>query len=127
MFQLRHFAAGVTLAVATVLTGCSNRPMAVPSSAQGMTEGNGDRISYRASQFGRVYVSDESTKKILYQGDIHRDETIEVLPRDNRITLGGRPVSESSLRDGDTYKIYFEPMDRGRVARYRVVEEERVR
>lgn len=127
MVELRHYAAGVTLAVATVLGGCANRPMAVPSSAQSMTEGNGDRISYRASQFGRVYVSDESSKKILYQGDIHRDETVEVAPRDNRITLGGRTVSESSLRDGDTYKIYFEPMDRGRVARYRASADERGR
>lgn len=123
MLQLRHYAAGVTLAVATVLGGCSGRPMSVPSSAQSVTEGNGDRMSYRAGQFGRIYVSNESSHKILYQGDIRRDETIEVLPRDNRITVGGRTVSESSLRDGDQYRIYFEPMDHERVVKYRVVEE----
>jgi len=128
MLQLRHYAAGVTLAVATVLGGCSDRPMSIPSTAQSMTEGNGEQISYRAGQHGRVYVSDESTQKILYQGDIRRDETIEVRPRDNRISVGGRTVSESSLRDGDRYKIYFEPMDRERTVKYRVVEErERVR
>jgi len=123
MLQLRHYAAGFTLAVAAVLGGCSDRPMSVPSSAQSVTEGNGDRMSYRAGQFGRIYVSNESNHKILYQGDIRRDETIEVLPRDNRITVGGRTVSESSLPDGDRYKIYFEPMDHERVVKYRVVEE----
>jgi hypothetical protein len=125
MLQLRQYALGAALAVAALLnTGCTSRPMSVPSSAQAMTEGNGDKISYRAGEFGRVYVADDSTKKILYQGDVRRDETVEVLPRDNRIMVGGRVVNEASMRDGDTYKIYFEPMDRARVVKHRVVEEE---
>ena len=126
MLQLRHYAAGMTLAVATVLGGCSSRPMAVPSSARSMAEGNGDRVAFRAAEPGRVYVSDESNHKIYYQGDVLRDDNVEVVPRDNRITVGGRPVSEASLPDGDRYKIYFEPMDHARVVKYRVVEEERV-
>ena len=123
MFQLRHYAAGVTLAVAAVLGGCAGRPMSVPVSAKMMTEGNGDRISFRAPEFGRVYVTNDSTNKILYQGDVRRDETVEVDPRDNRIRLAGRTVTESSLADGDRYKIYFEPLTHERVVRYRVVEE----
>jgi hypothetical protein len=122
MIQLRHYAAGVTLAVATVLTGCSSRPMAVPSSAQSMTEGNGDRISFRAAEPGRVYVSDESNHKIYYQGDVLRDDSVDVIPRDNRITISGRTVSEASLPDGDRYRIYFEPMNHARVVKYRVEE-----
>ena len=127
MLQLRHYAAGMTLAVAAALGGCSSRPMAVPSSAQSMAEGNGERLAFRAAEPGRVYVSDESNHKIYYQGDVIRNDNVEVLPADNRITVGGRTVSEASLPDGDRYKIYFEPMDHARVVKYRVVEEERVR
>jgi len=126
MLSLRQYAAGAAIAVAAMLTpGCASRPMSVPSSAQMMSEGNGDKVAYRAGEFGRVYVADDSSKKILYQGDIARDETIEVSPKDNRISLGGRVVSEASLRDGDRYKIYFEPMDHARTVKYRVTEEER--
>jgi hypothetical protein len=126
MLQLRHYAAGMTLAAATVLGGCSTRPMAVPSSAQSMAEGNGERLAFRAAEPGRVYVSNESNHKIYYQGDVRRDDNVEVTPGDNRITIGGRTVSEASLPDGDRYRIYFEPMDHSRVVKYRVVEEERV-
>jgi len=124
MLQLRQYAAGAALAVAVVMApGCAHRPMSVPSSAQMMTEGNGDKVSYRSGQFGRVYVTNDSTGKILYQGDVARDETVEVIPKDNRIMVGGRVASEASMRDGDRYKIYFEPMDHERVVKYRVVEE----
>lgn len=123
MLQLRQYAAGLTLGTAILLTsGCASRPMSVPSSAQMMTEGNGDRVSFRAAEFGRVYVTNDSTGKILYQGDVRTGDTVEVTPRDNRITIGGRTVSESSMRDGDRYKIYFEPMDHARVTKYRVEE-----
>ena len=44
--------------------------------------------------------------------------------RDIDETGAGRVVNEASMRDGDTYKIYFEPMDRARVVKHRVVEEE---
>ena len=126
MLQLRQYAAGAALAVAVMAApGCAHRPMSVPSSAQMMTEGNGDKISYRAGQFGRIYVTNDSTGKILYQGDVARDETVEVIPRDNRITVGGRVASEAPLADGDRYKIYFEPMDHARTVKYRVREEER--
>ena len=123
MLQVRQYAAGAALAVAVVLApGCAHRPMSVPSSAQMMTEGNGDKISYRTGQFGRVYVTNDSTGKILYQGDVARDETVEVIPKDNRIMVGGRVASEAAMRDGDRYKIYFEPMDHSRVVKYRVEE-----
>ena len=131
MFQLRHYAAGAALAIATLVTGCANRPMEVPSSAQLMTEGNGDRLTFRAAEAGRVYVSNESDGKILYQGEVRRGDAVEVTPKDDRIQIDGRTVTETSMGDGEQYKIYFEPMERGRTARYRVVEErvrtERVR
>jgi len=123
MLQLRQYAAGAALAVAVMMApGCAHRPMSVPSSAHMMTEGNGDKVSYRSGQFGRVYVTNDSTGKILYQGDVARDETVEVIPKDNRIMVGGRVASEAAMRDGDRYKIYFEPMDHSRVVKYRVEE-----
>ena len=84
-------------------------------------------MTHTCRQLKRFGGEDGTPFAIADQGDIRRDETVEVLPRDNRITVGGRVVSESSLRDGDRYKIYFEPLDRARVVKYRVVEEKRTR
>ena len=71
--------------------------------------------------------SDDSNHKIYYQGDVRAAITSRSARGDNRITIGGRTVSEASLPDGDRYKIYFEAMDPPRGVKYRVVEEERVR
>ena len=119
MLQLRHYAAGAALAIATMVTGCASRSMEVPSSAQLMTQGSGDQIMFRATQPGRVYVSNESDGKILYQGDVRRGDAVEVDPKKDRIQIDGRTVTETSMGDGEKYRIFFEAMDRGRAARYR--------
>ncbi len=112
MLQLRHYAAGAALAIATMVSGCASRSMEVPASAQLMTQGSGDQVMFRATQPGRVYVSNESDGKILYQGEVRRGDAVEVDPKDDEIQIGGRTVTQTSMGDGDQYKIFFEPMDR---------------
>jgi len=122
MNSMRQYAAGAALGLAVLVSGCAAPPMAVPSSATMMSEGN-TKVSYRPPQFGRVYVTDDTDHKILYQGDADRDELVEVDARQDRIMVGGRPVSEVVLDDNHQYRVYFEPLSQERVVKYRVVEE----
>jgi hypothetical protein len=122
MYGFRQYAAGVAVGLIAFLSGCADRPMSVPASASLMTEGS-QRASFRATDDGRVYVTDDSDKKILYQGDINKGEMVEVNAQDDRILVGGRTVSERAMDDNHQYRLFFEPMSHERTVRYRVVEE----
>jgi len=122
MYGFRQYAAGVAVGLMAFLSGCADRPMSVPASASLMTEGS-QRASFRATDDGRVYVTDDSDKKILYQGDINKGEMVEVNAQDDRILVGGRTVSERAMDDNHQYRLFFEPMSHERTVRYRVVEE----
>jgi hypothetical protein len=126
MLKLRQYAAGAIVGFAALLSGCADRPMSVPASASLMTEGNGDRITFRPTEYGRVYVTDQSDgDKIVYQGEVDRGETVELNAKDDRVTVAGRTVTERAMDSGHQYKIFFEPMSKERVVRYKetVVEE----
>jgi hypothetical protein len=122
MCRFRQYAAGVAVGMMAFLSGCADRPMSVPASASLMTEGS-QRASFRATDHGRVYVTDETDKKILYQGDVDKGEMVEVNATDDRIMVGGRTVSERAMEDTHDYRLYFEPLSGERTVRYRVVEE----
>jgi hypothetical protein len=122
MTRFRQFAAGATVGFAAILSGCADRTPAVPASANLMTEGS-NQISFRANEFGRVYISDETDHRILYQGDVDKGDMVELNAKDDRILVAGRTVSERPMEDTHDYKIFFEPTSKERTVRYRVVEE----
>src|SRR4051812_26053294 len=96
MCRFRQYAAGVAVGLMAFLSGCAERPLSVPASASLMTEGS-HRVSFRATDEGRVYVTDDNDKKILYQGEINKGEMVEVNAQDDRIMIGGRTVSEHAM------------------------------
>jgi hypothetical protein len=120
---LRPIAAAFATALLAILSGCADRPMSVPTSATLMTEGS-NRASFRTQHFGRVYITDETDKRILYQGDVDNGEMVEVNAVDDRILVGGRTVSERTMDDNHQYRIFFEPLSRERTARYRVDDDD---
>jgi hypothetical protein len=122
MCGFRQYAAGVAVGVMVFLSGCADRPMSVPASATLMTEGS-NRASFRATDHGRVYITDDTDKKILYQGEVDKGEMVEVNAKDDRIMVGGRTVSERTMDDNHDYRLFFEPLSSERTVRYRVVEE----
>jgi len=122
MCRFRQYAAGVAVGLMAILSGCADRPMSVPASASLMTEGS-QRASFRATDHGRVYVTDDTDKKILYQGDIDKGEMVDINAVDDRIMVGGRTVSERAMDDNHQYRLFFEPLSTERTVRYRVVEE----
>jgi len=122
MNKLRQYAAGMTVGLMAIVSGCADRPTAVPASANLMTEGS-NRMSFRATQFGRVYVTDETDKKILYQGEVDKGDMVEVNAQDDRVLVGGRTVTEQPMVDNHQYRVFFEPLSHERTVRYKVVEE----
>src|SRR5256885_15591573 len=122
MNKLRQYAVVVTVGLMAIVSGCADRPTAVPASANLMTEGS-NRMSFRPTQFGRVYVTDETDKKILYQGEVDKGDMVEVNAQDDRILVGGRTVTEQPMVDSHQYRVFFEPMSHERTVRYKVVEE----
>jgi len=121
--SLRHFALMGALGVVALFSGCTERPQAVPSTALLMTEGNGP-IVFRPTEYGRVYVADQSDDKILYQADIDRGDVVELDARKDEIRVAGRTVSDRTMEDGHNYRIFFEPMAKERVTKYRITKEE---
>jgi hypothetical protein len=122
MPNLRFYAPALSLTLLVILSGCADRPMSVPSSATLMTEGS-NRASFRATEFGRVYVTDETDKRILYQGDVDKGEMVEVNSVDDRILIGGRTVTDRPMDDNHQYRVFFEPMSRERSERYHTVDQ----
>jgi hypothetical protein len=92
-----------------------------------MSEGNGERVSFRATDYGRVYITDQSDQHILYSGEVRPGDPVELNARDDRIAVGGQTVFDKPLDDGHQFRIYFEPTGRTvteeRVVRYRTVNE----
>ncbi len=111
MNKLRQYAAGVTVGLMAIMSGCAD-----------LTEGS-NRMSFRPTQFGRVYVTDETDKKILYQGEVEKGDMVEVNAQDDRILVGGRTVTEQPMVDSHQYRVFFEPMSHERTVRYKVVDE----
>jgi hypothetical protein len=128
MLKVRHYAAGIALGLMGLVSGCADRPMTVPATANIVSEGNGDRVSYRVNDYGRVYITDQADQRIIYSGEVRPGDPVEVNAREDRILVGGHTVFDKPLDDGHQFRIYFEPGPRTvteeRVVRYRTVDEQ---
>ena len=122
MIKLRQIAAGLTVGALFLAGGCASPPAAVPASAQLMTSGS-TMATFRPTDSGRVYVVDENDHKIIYQAEVDRGEIVQVDSRKDRVEVAGRTVTEPALDDNHEYRIYFEPLPKERMTRYKVVEE----
>jgi hypothetical protein len=110
MKRFSEFAAGGALAAALFLgmPGCT-ATVDVPQDAQLMSEGTGE-VSARAPHAGTVYIVDTSDNKIVYKGDVARDQLVTVDGDHNKITSNGETLT-SNINGGHHYKIMFERND----------------
>ena len=106
---LSLFAAGV-LGLAVV--GCTHeRPKELPGTAVLAVEG--DRtLNYLAPADGMVTVYDARADKTVYSGEIKKGQNVMVDTSNNRITIDGKTVSDSTLFVGHPHRIFFEPSSR---------------
>ena len=128
MNVLRNTLVTTTLGVAAAVfvTGCAsdNHPNDVPSSAMLRSEGTG-RIVDTAPANGTVYVYDNSENRMIYSGTVMAGQRVTVNPKNDRIDVDDRKVSDQTLHTGDSYRIYFD-RNSPAVVEHRVVEEKRV-
>jgi hypothetical protein len=95
------------IAVLLLPSGCAtNRPDDVPSSAVLVEEGKG-RMGYTAPAHGMVYIWDSDQDRLVYSGNIERNQSISLDPEGDRIWLDSRTASEQRLDDGSEFEIYY--------------------
>jgi hypothetical protein len=102
--------------------GCAsnNWPDDVPHTASLNSEGNG-RLAFTAPSSGTVYVYDDSSNRLVYSGQVLSGQRIVVDPKNDRVDLDDRRVSNQSMGTEDRYQVYFDSQS-PRVVERRVIE-----
>ncbi len=115
MFRVGRFgmSAALGLTVAAGLIGCGGDPVRdqVPSTAMEAGTGTG-RFSQHAPYDATVYVKDQNTGKLVYMGQVRRDDEIIVDPRRDQVMVAGNSVPAKSLMTSDEYRVYFDRIKR---------------
>lgn len=101
-----------TSATATILAmgvvACEEQhPQVVPGDAQLVESGNQKGV-YTASHEGMVYVYDQQSNRLIWSGNVHRDDKISVDPSKNEITRNGQVVGKGTLTPYHTEQFWFE-------------------
>ena len=102
-------AAALLLGSAATLatSGCSDKGrMAIPNDADRLGSGRGE-VTATATRDGEAWILDENENKIVWSGNVRRDDRILIDPADNRIKVGGRTVSERALDRDHQYIVYI--------------------
>jgi hypothetical protein len=125
MLHVRNALQNVLVAFALVTAaGCaSDHPGNIPGSADMVAEGN-RRLVYQAPDHGMIYVYNDTRDKLIYSGEIDRNETITIDLEEDRLMMGAQELSEQDFDPDHRYQVYFDPQP-GRSRRV-VIEERRV-
>ena|SRR5689334_14849951 len=81
---------------------------AVPTDAHELGSGRG-KVSATAVRSGEVWVLDETANKLVWSGDVRRDDRIVVDPGANKIIVGGDTKAEHALSSDHRFIIYDRP------------------
>jgi hypothetical protein len=92
---------------AGLAAGCAGTgKSAIAPGADEVESGRGP-LDYEAQRDGEVFVYDAETDMMVFRGDVEDGQEVRVDPERNRITVGGRTVSEQPLIRDHKYRIYF--------------------
>jgi hypothetical protein len=110
LFLRTATAAALVLGGAAMLTtspGCSDKGrMAIPNDADRLASGRGE-VTATATRDGEVWILDKDDNRIVWSGDVRREDRIEIETKDNRIRVGGETKSERPLDSEHEYVIYI--------------------
>jgi hypothetical protein len=105
-------AAGLTVA----LPACQSK---VPGDASLVASGIGDTW-YIAHDTGMLYVYDKSWNKMVYAGEVHRGQRVELSAHRDKLLVDGLPrVEHIPLGEGSEYQFFLRPDPR--IARRTVI------
>ncbi|MFT3786487.1 MAG: hypothetical protein QM770_10015 [Tepidisphaeraceae bacterium] len=68
---------------------------------------NNDKVRWRAVDEGSVFISDDTDRTLLTWFKVHRDDTVEIIPKDDEIKLNGRDVYPKDLHRNNRHAIFF--------------------
>ena len=105
-----------TSAAATILAmgvvACEEQhPQVVPGDANLVVSGN-QKGMYTAPHNGMVYVYDQQSNRLIWSGNVHRDDKIAVDPSKNEVTQNGQVVAKGTLTPYHTDQFWFEQKGR---------------
>ena len=112
--MIRNLSLAAALLLTLALTGCTvtgDDPvteLGVERGAVVVEEGAG-RLSHEADANGRVWIYDKDDDRLVYEGRMTRNEEITLDPRDNRLTLNGKRITERDFKSNHMHRIYFKP------------------
>src|SRR3954470_1256234 len=87
-------------ALIVVLGGCTTeRPNDLPGNATLGAEGNRE-VHFMAPSSGTAYVYDNNNEHLIWSGAVHKGDTIDVDPDNNRITVADKKVTTQTLARG---------------------------
>jgi hypothetical protein len=98
----------VGVGISVGATGCAHEADSspvVPSSAVQMSSGD-KALAFTAPQDGVVYIRDDSDNRIVYSGDIKKDQTVHYDPDARRVMLDDNIVAHPS-GNNHPHSIYF--------------------
>jgi hypothetical protein len=122
--KLTHLIAGAVVATTSALFLPACQTMKVPGDAGLVASGIGN-TTYVAQQSGTVYVYDKSWDKIVYSGDVHAGQTINLDANNDKLFIDGQVrVEQIPLGEGSEYQIFVRPV-RTVVERRTIIERER--
>lgn len=112
--RIAHSIKALVLAggMALVGVGCAanNGPM-VPSGAMQMASGDRN-VAFTAPHDGTVYLRDDGDNKILYSGDVQKDQSIHYDPNAQQVVVDGRVVADKVPGGTRGHSLFFERADR---------------
>ena len=89
--------------------GCASKGRsAIPSDADRLGSGRGE-VTATATRDGEAWILDQNDNRVIWSGNVRRDDRIEIDPGENRVRVGGRTVSERALDRDHEYVIYTRP------------------
>jgi hypothetical protein len=102
-----RFASVASLVLLFMLTGCATGGLkSIPGDAMLIQQGTG-KLGLTASDDGAVYVRDQSTDRIVYQGRVNKGQRFEVDAPNDQVTLDGQKVKSVDLKTNGTYQVFF--------------------
>lgn len=82
-------------------------PQVVPGDANLVESGNQKGV-YTAPHDGMVYVYDQQSNRLIWSGNVHRDEQVTVDPAKNEVTRNGQVVAKGTLTPYHTEQFWFQ-------------------
>ena len=95
---------GISLGAASCAHEADNSPV-VPSSAVQMSSGD-KAIAFTAPHDGIVYIRDDTDNRVVYSGDVKKDQTVRYDPDGRRVTLDDNIVAHPS-GGNHPHSIYY--------------------